>query len=135
MGGMKMRDCNIQNMTKLVEALESGEYDQGKARLRTRSPNGDQFCCLGVATDLAVKEGVGSWESEPTSRVNRDRIDYIRPDGSREGCGLTLEVCAWLGVRDDIDDLTLQEDETAIGMNDTGRSFAEIAAEIRKTYL
>ena len=48
-------------MTKLTEAqeewlvaLESGEYKQGRGRLR--DDNG--FCCLGVACDLS---GLGEW--------------------------------------------------------------------------
>lgn len=42
------------NAKKWVEALRSGEYKQGKGALR----NGDQFCCLGVACELAIKDGV-----------------------------------------------------------------------------
>lgn len=40
--------------TLWVTALRSGEYEQGRHTLR----KGDQFCCLGVLCDLAVKEGV-----------------------------------------------------------------------------
>jgi hypothetical protein len=47
-----------------LEALRSGKYRQGRQALRTRSAtvvfegSVDQFCCLGVLCDLAVKDGV-----------------------------------------------------------------------------
>ena len=43
---------DAQWKTKWVEALRSGNYEQGKDSLR----EGDQFCCLGVLTDLVIKE-------------------------------------------------------------------------------
>lgn len=46
---------NPEIKAKWVQALRSGEYKQGVGRLRSL---GDEFCCLGVLTDLAVKEGV-----------------------------------------------------------------------------
>lgn len=39
-----------------VEALRSGEYQQGQGRLR----DGDSFCCLGVLCDLIDPNG---WDS------------------------------------------------------------------------
>lgn len=46
-----------------LAALRSGHYQQGYGRLRTRYTDDrpDEFCCLGVLTDLAVGEGVGAW--------------------------------------------------------------------------
>lgn len=38
-----------------VAALRSGEYKQGQGVLRSRN---DEFCCLGVLCDLAVKDGL-----------------------------------------------------------------------------
>lgn len=40
---------------KWIDALRSGEYKQGKGRLRNSE---NEFCCLGVLCDLAAKEGV-----------------------------------------------------------------------------
>lgn len=40
---------------KWLNALESGEYQQGRGKLRTKD---NKFCCLGVLCDLAVKEGI-----------------------------------------------------------------------------
>lgn len=40
-----------------VEALRSGEYQQGHGRLR----RGDTYCCLGVLCDLHAKEHRQEW--------------------------------------------------------------------------
>jgi hypothetical protein len=47
--------------TKLLwlTALLSGEYVQGKEKLRTRD---DKFCCLGVLCDVLPEEG--EWKAE-----------------------------------------------------------------------
>lgn len=41
-----------------VAALRSGEYKQGRGQLRNTD---DEYCCLGVLCDLAVKAGVTEW--------------------------------------------------------------------------
>lgn len=41
-----------------LEALRSGEYRQGREVLCT--PDGE-YCCYGVATELAVRAGVSEW--------------------------------------------------------------------------
>lgn len=41
---------------KWVQALRSGDYRQGKGRLRV----GETYCCLGVLCELAVQDGVVS---------------------------------------------------------------------------
>lgn len=43
---------------RLVEALESGTYVQGGARLKRKKGDIDTYCCLGVASELA-KEDLG----------------------------------------------------------------------------
>ena len=45
---------------KWVVALRSGKYKQGKGVLRNEK---DEFCCLGVACDLYIKEfGGDAWQ-------------------------------------------------------------------------
>ena len=46
---------------KWLKALRSGEYEQGQGCLVNDK---DQFCCLGVACNLVVDEGVGEWRKE-----------------------------------------------------------------------
>jgi hypothetical protein len=45
-----------KNAKKWVKALRSGKYKQGNLVLHNLKT--DSFCCLGVACDLATKEGV-----------------------------------------------------------------------------
>ena len=45
---------NKEVKKKWVDALRSGEYAQGRSSLRDH----DEYCCLGVLCELAVKEGV-----------------------------------------------------------------------------
>jgi hypothetical protein len=109
-------------MTKLVEALESDRYQQTDSFLRDQVPV--KYCCLGVACDIS---GVGEWYGRR----------YAAPDDSSETV-LPLDVLDWLGLDDDQYDsieLPVTGDTTAMHMNDGGRSFADIAAAIRKTYL
>lgn len=75
--------------TKWVAALRSGEYKQGTRQL---SWGDGSFCCLGVLTDLAVKEGVGEWGEHGTDK-----------DGEFDPCDATLppEVGEWAGVDGD----------------------------------
>jgi hypothetical protein len=69
-----------QNRANLVEALRSGKYIQGRSRLRQLVPGVDgddesndvvcQYCCLGVAADLLVKQGKYQWKATTGSTVN-----------------------------------------------------------------
>lgn len=45
---------------KWIAALRSGEYKQAHTQLK----HGDNFCCLGVLTDLYLKEHNKEWETE-----------------------------------------------------------------------
>lgn len=42
-----------QEAMQWVEALRSGDYEQGRTSLKTRDDdNGDRYCCLGVLAEL-----------------------------------------------------------------------------------
>jgi len=51
-----------------INALRSGDYDQGQGRLRKPGSDihdelsDDKFCCLGVLCDLQEKAGKGYWK-------------------------------------------------------------------------
>jgi len=45
---------------RFLEALRSNKYPQGRGCLRYK----DSFCVLGVLSDLAVQDGVASWERD-----------------------------------------------------------------------
>lgn len=55
---------------ELVAALRSGEFQQGRNRLRSGETN-DQFCCLGVACELS---GVVSWVFDPALDPKPDTV-------------------------------------------------------------
>jgi hypothetical protein len=44
-----------------IEALRSGEYEQGRGFLKLDG----RYCCLGVLCDLAAKDGAFEWAGEP----------------------------------------------------------------------
>ncbi len=46
---------NIENVKKLRDALESGKYKKGEYVLHTGD---DKFCAMGVAIDIATKNGL-----------------------------------------------------------------------------
>lgn len=68
---MKPTEAEVQLLTKWVEALESGKYQQGRNRLR----NFDRFCCVGVLCDVVDPTkwvylgdwGVDVWDGEDGS--------------------------------------------------------------------
>ena len=136
---MAVLSCNKTNMTRLVEALESGKYEQATGSLR----KDDSYCCLGVACDLAKGEVGGEWRqdgSEPYS--------FVTASGSIQAL-LAPEVEDWLGVKSMYLELSPTARADAEGtrtdwhqpalhateLNDTGSTFQEIANAIRRVYL
>ena len=121
-----------------ISALRSGEYKQGQGKLKMA----DKFCCLGVVTDLAVKEGKGKW------RGNR----FYPNTGPFSNYGSGLLPCNiacllgwseaevrqdWVAIAVDQDVLLLHiaVDDAAQALdrlNDSGYSFLQIADLIEK---
>lgn len=70
-----------------VQALRSGEYQQGVAFLKRNN----RYCCLGVACEVYQKHvgdlgiSLGTTDADPTSFDN-------------EMCHLPEKVCEWLGL-------------------------------------
>ena len=91
-----------------VEALRSGEYTQGKNMLRYR----DNYCCLGVLCDLAKV----NWESGADGTYRVEGSSIMIPSMILERVGLK-----WIRARD------------LAAMNDSGKTFSEIADEIERT--
>lgn len=122
---------NADVKAEWVEALRSGEYEQGESFLRRT--NGE-FCCLGVLCELAVKHGV---IPEPTLEPNASVYYYI--DESVQDsydAWLPPKVKEWAGIEADEgrmpEPLPFKNDEKGTtnnltGLNDNGYTFAEIA--------
>lgn len=109
-----------ENAKKWVAALRSGKYPQTKHFLN----NGVGYCCLGVACELAIEDGVDIHKAE--SEYNGTKV-IVYGDSAKT---LSNPVLNWLGLRtraggynfvDQIDE------ESLAGHNDAGKSFAEIA--------
>lgn len=115
-----------------VEALRSGEYKQGFGQLRVE----DEFCCLGVACDLALKHGV---KVEVDTEKYGERM-CTRYDMSRSV--LPIAVKEWLGAGDTnpylpaelADEFNLRKLSLA-ALNDDGASFDDIAYYIERAWL
>lgn len=101
---------DAQLKAKWVEALRSGDYQQGRAQLR----NHDAFCCLGVLCDLV--------DSSRWVEVNRSHYRYRGLDYSALSFPPS-DVSSRVGLR-------RKHLDAVVEMNDEGKSFAEIAAYI-----
>jgi hypothetical protein len=116
---------NKDNMRKWVKALRSGEYRQGAEALARVEPDGVlSYCCLGVACEAAIKDGL-------------ELRSYVSESGQKsfDGCLSYLPVLVqeWLGVDDP--NPWLGECRAA-PMNDNLRwNFDQIADAIEATYL
>jgi hypothetical protein len=111
---------NRENIEKWCQALESGEYPQTRGWLHTLTDWGDEetppgYCCVGVACELAgLEQGLPSI----------DDFQVVSYDGELEGAPDVLN--EWAG---ELDWKELYK------MNDSGKSFTEIATHIRAKYL
>lgn len=124
---------NEELKERWIRALESGEYKQGRARLRTTvykdafadDPEVDyyEYCCLGVLGMILQEDGIGQFSrlggdtfvmnSESTG--GRTGHEYL-PEGVQGVTGLNMESQCQFGVWNDND----------------GLSFTEIAAILRE---
>lgn len=92
-----MNAPNPEIMRRWVTALRSGEYTQGRGALRREYPSGKiEHCCLGVLTDLAIKDGVpGARAWDAVGRCS----SAVSLDGTEFGT-LPVWVQTWAGVDD-----------------------------------
>lgn len=126
--------ANKENMLACVQALESGEYPQGRTALAQIVNGQVLYCCLGVFCEVAMRHGV------PVRKQNAPLSTGIYCyDG--EATALPRSVSGWLGLgglsgRNPV--LGISSDghwRTAIDANDTELwTFPEIAGAFRKFY-
>jgi hypothetical protein len=123
------------NIRRWVEALESGEYQQGVGYLHDRHDN--LFCCLGVACDLAYKEGVVARFQYDNDEPGRSSAWIVRYGKSELSTVLPDEVADWLGLADQNPEVEVDDSRYELThVNDAWEmSFTEIAQLIRKNYL
>jgi hypothetical protein len=121
--------ANKENVRKWVDALRSGKYGQTQGFLR----RDDRFCCLGVACEVAMENGVA------VSAFPRD--DSYGGNGvwAYGGEGLVAlppwSVVEWLGLDEENPKLT-DEGRHAAELNDEDDwTFEQIADAIEKKFL
>lgn len=80
-----------ENFQIWLDTLKTGQYQQATGALDVVDDGGNHsFCCLGVACDLAVKDGV---EMEIHTSDDNDVVSYDREQGVLPG-----KVKDWLGL-------------------------------------
>lgn len=134
--------ANRERIRLLVDELRTTDKQQGKGNLCKIVDEVAEYCCLGVATELAMRHGVEIDVLEQTVG-NTIYRDY---DG-RYG-NLPTKVSNWFGFVDETDDeegddpildLSSYRDRsctTAIHANDyLHLTFAQIADAFEETYL
>ena len=105
---------------KWVDALRSGEYQQGTGYLKVIHENGDaKYCCLGVLCELALKDNLDLPITETERFWNSDLLTAIAFDGEEEYP--PEEIDKWT----DLPDFPVLE--LLAEKNDKGQSFDQIA--------
>lgn len=107
-----------------LEALRSGEYPQGREVLC--NPDGE-YCCYGVATDLAVKAGKTEWidsrftsgQQSHDSAMPGERVRaWLFPEG---------EIFLWPAFPFPADRADVTPATSPAALNDHGLTFSQIA--------
>lgn len=113
------REMNKEIASRWTAALRSGEYKQGYGTLS----RDNEFCCLGVLCDLAVKEGVTeltNWETIDGALVY-DQETAVLPFSVRKWAEIDQAQGVFSGA-EQINGAALSE------LNDSGKfSFNKIA--------
>lgn len=118
-----------EHLRELIAALRSGEYKQGRSRLRS----GEFFCCLGVAADLCDSEawvrtsGISfTWHGDPNYMDQHGRAYFGLVSATpaehkkiAQGAGSTYKDGSQYKYAQ---------------MNDKGASFEEIADAIEQDF-
>lgn len=109
------------NAKRWVEALRSGEFKQGRGTLCDGTFGDDKYCCLGVACELAAREGLVTRQGSNVVRFIIEERSYT--------LYLPPEVRDWLGLREfgGTFDIASEARKSLVNENDNGKSFSEIA--------
>lgn len=110
-----------ENQQKWLAALRSGKYAQGQCDLH----RGDRFCCLGVAAELfkTPETKIETYKGENGPLYVYDENTTVAPDYVIEALGLL----GGFGNKRDEESGAPRYTLSLAQLNDTGKSFAEIA--------
>lgn len=111
------------NQELWLSKLESGEYKQGKMRLRNKD---NEYCCLGVAVDLFPSPN-GVWVLEDFTIFY-----HYNTSKNKTHCGVTThDVVQALSLFSILGDARTINTKSLSELNDGGKTFKEIATIIR----
>jgi hypothetical protein len=114
-----------------VAALRSGEYRQGRGHLKKNTDGENFYCCLGVLCEIALQDGLPLRE-----HVGGNGATFFNGDDSF----LPSEIAQWAKLPNDNPSTSLrtienvEENATLSYLNDTGKSFLEIADIIEREF-
>lgn len=113
-----------------MEALRSGLYVQGRGKLGQADNDGViEYCCLGVACELAHEDGVTIEREVSNDLVVFDGVYDLLPPA----------VQLWLGVADEDPEVAVDGKVRSINLStlndDAGLNFDQIADIIEKNFL
>lgn len=97
-----MASVNKERVQLLVDALRSGEFEQGKGALRIHAPGAQTptyYCCLGVATEVALRNGFKYFpeaQSDSEGSFPEGQFDSVW-DASSAAQVLHAQVRDWYG--------------------------------------
>jgi len=128
---------NAEVKQKWIDALRSGNYEQGSERLRSVTG----YCCLGVLCDLYAQEHNVEWEFRGNEETNLQPMDYWYFDDQSEF--LPKCVMNWAGlinynpqVRVDVPETENEDEwfyhEQIADLNDSGYTFTELSKIIQE---
>ena len=127
---------NPEVKQKWIDALRSGEYEQGKEKLRSVSG----YCCLGVLCDIYAKETNTEWKFRGNEETNLQPQDYwyfgdqseFLPEFVMEWAGLSLNCpLVEIDVEIDVEDHWISNDGLA-DLNDSGYNFNDLSKLIEQ---
>ena len=126
-----------------IDALLSGEYQQGQGFLHQIIDGESQFCCLGVLCDLAIKNGVSLHLGKKNDWVTEfDNCSESLPEAVMEWSGLSSTnggfyyTISYKGQLADGDFIDEEEEltQSLAELNDSGYTFEEIVVDIEKYF-
>ena len=119
--------------TRWQRTYGRGKYKQGRNFLRARDKNGvTRYCCLGVLTDLYIKDNkIRDWnEGERDKRKGRQAFTFEHQEDFPSHA-----VCKWAGLPNASPDIDLgteddwgnKEKSDIASLNDNKKTFSTIA--------
>jgi hypothetical protein len=118
---------------KWITALESGEYKQGKDRLKSNKG----FCCLGVLCDIhSEMTGEGNWVDEKVDNEEKlDGVQYYKTSNGESSALLPDVVKDWAGLDSNSPRYKVGNELKHLAtINDRGTPFKSIANIIREEF-